>query len=123
MGIPISYTDSHHYAIERNIVSGQIVFRGPNGMRITPPWVQVVRIDIRPIRACVDCSCNNIDCRLISFNISGYLEFIEKEGFGYYWWRNRLSFNYGNKLEYRGLPNVLRGYAFDDKNYKFLNVE
>ncbi len=66
---------------------------------------------------------NNIDCRLISFNISGYLEFIEKEGFGYYWWRNRLSFNYGNKLEYRGLPNVLRGYAFDDKNYKFLNVE
>lgn len=117
-----SYGDLYHYSISRNLLSGEISIEKSGGISITAPWVQVSRIDSRPIKSCVDCSCNNITCKLISFNPDGYLDFLDKEGFGYYWWRNRISFNLGNKLEYRGLSNVLRGYAFDNKEYSFITV-
>lgn len=118
-----SYTDSYHYSIGRNLITGEVWISEPSGMSISSPWTQISRIDIRPIRSCIDCSCNNINCKLISFNPNGYLEFIEKEGFEYYWWRNRFSFNYGNKFEYRGLSNILRGYSFDEIQYGFLTIE
>ncbi len=117
-----SYNDSYHFSIERNYITGNITTNGP-GYSISLPWVQVVRIDTRPFRSCVDCSCNNIKCKLISFNQSGYRDFIQKEGLEYYWWRNRFSFNWGNEHEYRGLKNVLRGYSFDNVQYSFIKYE
>lgn len=114
-----SYNPYTHVSIHRNWISGKTELKGP-GISITPPWTFVSRIDIRPKRVCIECSCQNINCQLVSFNPSGWKDFLKVERFGYYWWRNRLSFNFGHEEEYRGISNVLRGYSFSDKNYTFL---
>ena len=93
------------------------------GYNITAPWVQVSRIDTRPQRVCVDCDCRNLNCQLASFDPDGWEEFVRYEGFRYYWWSNRFSFNPGHKNEYRGMNDILRGYAFDGKEYPFIKRE
>lgn len=114
-----SYNPYTHVSIHRNWLSGKTELKGP-GVSITPPWTFVSRIDIRPKKVCLECSCQNLNCQLVSFDPSGWKDFLKVEGFGYYWWRNRLSFNIGHDNEYRGISNILRGYSFSDRNYTFL---
>lgn len=90
------------------------------GIKFSYPWIQVVRINRYPIKICLECDCRNIDCRLISFNSKGWKDFIDREGFQYFWFKNRYSINLTEK-EYRGIEYVLRGYAFDNKQYSFIN--
>ena len=118
----IHWTNVHQVAITRNIFTGEMNIDTVPGIQISAPWVQVSRIDIRPLRVCVDCDCRNINCRLVTFKVEGWRDFVAKEGFRYYWWSNRISFNSGNKEEYRGMKNILRGYSFDSE-YKFIKSE
>lgn len=118
----VHWTNVQQIAITRNIFTGELKIDTFPGIQISSPWTQVSRIDIRPVRVCVDCECRNMNCKLISFDINGWRNFVEKEGFRYYWWSNRISFNFGNKEEYRGMKNILRGYSFDSE-YKFIKVE
>lgn len=117
------YTNVHQVGICRNIFTGETWLDDVPGMSITAPWVQVARIDTRPHRVCVECNCKNATCVLVSFDSNGWKEFVEREGFRYYWWSNRFSFNSGHKEEYRGMRDILRGYAFDGHNYSFIKIE
>ena len=49
---------------------------------------------------------------LVSFDPNGWREFVNNEGFYYYWWSNRISFNMGYDDEYRGMKDLIRGYSF-----------
>lgn len=113
--------DFYEVSLNKNYFTNEIVCDTNPGYKISPPWIQASVIDTRPLRVCIDCSCNALDCKLVSFNPKGYKEFVQKEGWGYYWWRNRLSINTGNQNEWRGMDNILRGYSFDGKKYEFLN--
>ncbi len=115
-----SYKSFHEIAIERNIFSGALKCDSTSLINISYPWIQVVKIDTRTRRTCIDCDCKTLNCRLIQFNKSGWLEFVKREGFRYYWLENRLSFNSGAQREYRGMDFILRGYAFDEQNHEFL---
>jgi len=117
------YTDVNQIAICRNIFSGEVYIDSVAGPNITAPWVQVARIDTRPHRICVDCDCRNINCMLVTFNPKGWKDFVRREGFRYYWWSNRFSFNPGHKREYRGIEDILRGYTFDGGDYEFITIE
>ena len=117
-----SFNTYHHISIKRNWITGTTELLEP-GFTITAPWVQIIRIDIRPVRVCIECSCRNAQCNLIAFNKEGWQDFLAIEGFRYYWLANRLSFNFGNSNEYRGMSNILRGYGFDDKQYSFITKE
>ena len=118
----ISVTDIHHNSIQRNYLTGDIVLDTVPGVKITYPWVQVIRIDKRPYRICITSSSKNLNCGLYSINFKYIGDLIEKEGVEYYWWRNRFSFNPGHKDEYRGFIDMLKGYALDDsKKYRFIN--
>lgn len=117
------YTDVNQVAICRNIFSGEVYLDSIAGPSITPPWVQVARIDTRPQRICVDCDCRNITCALVSFNPKGWKDFVKREGFRYYWWSNRFSFNPGHRREYRGVNDIIRGYAFDGVKYEFITID
>jgi hypothetical protein len=64
-----------------------------------------------------------MNCILVSFNIQGWKEFVDREGFEYWWWYNRFSFNSGSNREYRGMDWILRGYTFDNTNYSFIIKE
>jgi hypothetical protein len=117
------YINVHEVGIRRNIINGELSIDKTPGMYISAPWVQVAKIDTRPQRLCIECDCRNITCILVSFNPEGWREFVQKEGFRYYWWSNRFSFNSSHKNEYRGMKDILKGYAFDGYQYSFLKFE
>lgn len=117
------YTGVHQVGICRNVITGETWLDSISGPNITAPWVQVARIDTRPHRICIECNCRNVNCVLVSFNPEGWKDFVKREGFRYYWWSNRFSFNSGHKKEYRGMNDVLRGYAFDGVEYSFIKIE
>jgi hypothetical protein len=92
------------------------------GWNITPPWVEVARVDTRPKRVCVESASRSFNCKLVEFNPAGWEEFVKTEGFHYYALYNFFSFNGGYREEYRGMKDILRGYAFGNKKYPFITV-
>lgn len=115
-----NFVTMNEVTLNHNMIDGTVKCDTIPGIKISAPWVQVSKIDKRPVVVSIDCSCKNLTSKLVAFNPKEYKSFIQKEGWGYYWLRNRISFNMGNKQEWRGFNNVLRGYAFDQQEYKFL---
>lgn len=116
------WTGVHHASIMRNIFTGEVKVDTIPGPQLSAPWVQVSRIDTRPRRMCIDCDCRVLNCKLVQFKPSGYRDFVDREGFSYWWWSNRISYNSGSDKTYRGMDWILRGYSFDNIDYKFINV-
>ncbi len=117
----VHYTAANEIGITRNVVTGEIGRDHP-GWNLSAPWVMAAHVDTRPMRVCVSSTAHAYNCRLAQFVPDFYQEFVEVEGFRYYWWANRLSFNLGYDEEYRGMRDVLRGYAYDIRPYAFVRV-
>lgn len=115
------YTEPTQVGVARNWITGRLWADTP-GWNITAPWVTVSKIDTRPIRVCVTTSGRGFNCKLAQFEPSAYKEFVATEGFYYHWWANRFSFNWGYNEEYRGMKDLLRGYAYGVKKYSFVTV-
>lgn len=45
----ITYNDTHHNTFSRNYITGVVELDTIPGIRLSVPWVQVVRIDNRPL--------------------------------------------------------------------------
>lgn len=116
------WTGIHQVAIARNFFTGKVIIDSTAGFNLSAPWVQVARVDIRPHRLCIDCDCRALNCRLVEFDRSGCMEFVNREGFRYYWWSNRFSYNSGAEQEYRGMAFILRGYMSDGQSHSFLKI-
>ena len=115
------YSEPTQVGVMRNWITGQLKLDTP-GWNITPPWVSVAKIDTRPMRVCVTSAGRGFSCKLVEFVPSEYQMFVQVEGFYYYWWANRLSFNGGYDEEYRGAKDLLRGYSYSVKQYPFVRV-
>ena len=118
----IHYTEAYLLGVRWNLVTGELQKDEAAGFHITPPWVLVSRIDIRPMRVCVTTTGRGFNCLLIQFVPEHWHEFAMTEGFRYWWWANRISFNLGYDTEYRGLKDIFRGYAYGVKKYPFIKV-
>lgn len=108
--------------IAKNVITGRVWLQARAGLHLTPFYVCVTRIDCRPIRVGVESDSRSACMKLVSFNPKYWETFVKTEGWRYYWWSNRISFNLGYKEEYRGLKDVLRGYAFSPTEYPFISV-
>lgn len=109
--------------LSRSMTTGQVVLQDRTGYHLKPPWVFVSIIDARPMRVCVTTSAHAaFNCKLVQFIPSEWRTFIKTEGFGLYWWANRFSFNSGYREEYRGMKDILRGYAFSAESYPFIKT-
>ena len=117
----LNHLEPNETGIKWNYFTGQVELQPP-GWHVTPPWVAVSRVDTRPQRVCVTSASRAVNCRLVSFEPVGYQSFVETEGFRYYWWANRISFNSGYEAEYRGMRDLLRGYAYSVVEYPFIKV-
>jgi hypothetical protein len=119
-----NHTEPVEVGIVWNRITGEVTLqkRDAAGWHITSPWVAVARVDTRPMRVCVTTAGRGFSCKLVQFELSAYKEFVETEGFRYYWWANRISFNLGYNEEYRGMKDLLRGYAYGVKKYSFVSV-
>lgn len=115
------YSNPFERGIIYNVISGTVSVSNP-GYHITPPWVFVSQIDIRPIKVCVASSARVSVCKLAQLNPDNLKDFADREGFRYYWWDNRVSFNMGHSEEFRGLADDLKGYAFQAEHTSFVTV-
>lgn len=118
----VNYTDQYHVGIAWNLFSGGLTLQKKAGFHLSSPWVLVSRVDTRPTRVCITSTSRAYNCKLVQFEPEAYREFVATQGFRYYWWANRLSFNFGYDEEYRGMRDILRGYAFGVEQYPFLKV-
>lgn len=117
----VNYLEPFEEGIARNFITGELYLQ-KKGWNLTPPWVVVARVDARPIRVCITTAGRGFNCKLVQFEPSEYKMFVATEGFYYYWWANRISFNWGYNEEYRGMKDLLRGYAYGVKYYPFVAV-
>ena len=117
-----NYVDVHESTISYNVITGETKVDTLTGANFTYPWVLVNQIDTRPRRICVTTSSRNFNCMLVSFDPKGYKEFVEVEGFYYFWWANRISYNMGHDQEYRGMDNLILGYSFDNTKRSFIKI-
>ncbi|KKW29718.1 MAG: hypothetical protein UY72_C0035G0018 [Candidatus Uhrbacteria bacterium GW2011_GWD2_52_7] len=115
------YTPVGQVGIMRNVVNGKVML-DHSGMNFSPPWVFVAKLPTTPVRVCLSSASRAYNCKLAQFEPSAHQELVATEGFRYYWWDNRLSFNWGYDVEYRGADDLIRGYAFSVKQYAFVHV-
>lgn len=115
----VNYLEPYEEGIAWNFVTGELRLQH-KGWNFTHPWVLVARVDARPTRVCVTTAGRGFNCKLVQFEPSAYKEFVATEGFRYYWWANRISFNWGYDEEYRGMKDILRGHAYGVKRYSFI---
>lgn len=118
----INWTEPTEIGLTRNMITGKMWTQEKGGFHITPPWVWVTRIDTRPMRVEISSACHAYSAKLVQFDKDAWEEFVAIEGWRYYWWDNRISFNYGYDEEYRGMRDVIRGYAYSAKSYPFVVV-
>ncbi len=116
-----NHVEPSHAGLAWNRVNGDLWLQDP-GMHFSPPWVAVSIIDLRPQRVCLTTSGRGFNCKLMRFVPIAFKEFAATEGHRYYWWANRLSFNSGYSEEYRGMKDLLRGYAFGTAEYPFIVI-
>ncbi len=117
----VNFIDEKHIGIAKNFVNKDIYLLH-KGINFSAPWVLVSKIDTRPVRVTIESGSRSVSAKLVQFNPEHWEEFIKIEGWRYFWWSNRLSFNYGYKREYRGMVDILRGYAYSSKKYNFIYI-
>lgn len=117
----LHFTEPTEIGIMRNEFTGEVT-RDKAGWNLTVPWVRVAKMDTRPMRVCITSTTRGYNCRLVEFVPEAYQEFVRTEGFRYYWFANRFSFNWGYSEEYRGVKDILRGYGYSAKPYSFVRV-
>jgi hypothetical protein len=115
------YTDSYEFGMTQNFFTGEVKPDGHAGRHITYPWVLATKIDTRPHRVSIASATRNLNCRLVQFDPSKYQELIRIEGFHYYWWYNRFSFNSGQET-YRGVDNLLLGHSYGNNRGSFVKI-
>jgi hypothetical protein len=118
----INYTEPTELGIARNSISGEIWIQERGGWHLTSPFVLVSVLDMRPMRVAVLSAGHGYCAKLAQFDKTYWREFIATEGFRYYWFANRISFNFGYDEEYRGQKDLMRGYAFSVKKYPFIKI-
>lgn len=117
-----NYVEQGNAGLAWNPISGQITLQKA-GMHWTAPTTLVTTVETRPQRLCLTSSAQAApNCRLVQFEERYYKEFVAVEGWRYYWFNNRLSFNFGHPETYRGFRDVLRGYAFSAQRYPFIKT-
>jgi hypothetical protein len=120
----VTHIEPTEAGIGRNWFSGKLTLLDRSGWHVTPPWVWVSKVSTTPMKVSVSTASRAYNYKLVQFQKEYFKEFIETEGWYFYWWYNRLSFNigYSHDEEYRGFRDVLRGYAYSAKDYPFIKT-
>ena len=91
----------------KNMVSGELSSDDP-GFHLSAPWILVSKIDTRPQRVCITSRSRIMRCKLGSLNATYFRDLVTREGFRYYWWDNRISFNFGYDEDSRKAERIYK---------------
>lgn len=119
-----NHVEPNEFGLARSMITGKTWPQTTGGWYWTGPWVRVSNISLSPIRVAVDSAGRGYNAKLVQFDPEHWQEFLATEGFRYYWWDNRFSFNSGYSEEHRGMRDLLRGYAYSNnlKPYPFIKI-
>lgn len=119
-----NYIQPNQIGIARNRLTGDLWLIDRPGIYFTGPWIGVARINTNPIRVSVQSFGRGYSAKLIQFDKIYWKEFITNEGWRYYWWDNRFSFNSGHRETYRGVSDTFLGYAYSThlERYPFIKI-
>lgn len=115
------YTGQHEACITQNLITGQMKMESRAGHHFTMPWVQASKLNLLPVKVCVVSATRNVNCKLVKFNPEKWEELIKWEGYHYYWWYNRISFNFGQPT-YRGFRNLMLGHAYGENRCSCVEI-
>jgi hypothetical protein len=115
------YTDNYEFGLTQDLFSGEVKPDKHSGHHFTAPWVLATKIDTRPRKVCIASASRNMVCRLVQFDTAYWKDLIKVEGFRYYWWYNRVSFNWSQET-YRGIDNLLLGHAYGVNRCKCVKI-
>ncbi len=115
------YTDSYEFGITYNLATGESKPDGHPGYHLSAPWVLVTKVDTRPQKVSIASASRNLNSKLVQFDTAQWRELIKFEGFHYYWWYNRISFNSGQET-FRGFRNLLLGHSYGATRGKFVKI-
>ncbi len=118
----VNHNEPTEIGIARNLVSGEMWIQDGGGFYVNPPWVWVSRVDTTPMRLGVTSAGRGYSAKLVQFDKTHWKDFVEVEGWRFWWLSNRISFNFGYEEEYRGMRDIMRGYAYSPKKHLFLVV-
>ncbi len=119
----LNYVGPGHAGLAYNMIDGTVDIQDHAGWQPNSPFTLITNIDTRPQKLCIMSSAHAaVNCKLVQFDTRYYREFVAVEGWHYFWWSNRFSFNSGHQETYRGWRDVLRGYAFSSQQYPFIKV-
>lgn len=130
IAIPIMYILGFNYleptqvGLARNWITGEVYLQEQPGWHFTQPWVWITRIPTTPLKVSISTASRGYSSKLVQFNTKEYMSFVHTEGWAYYWWYNRLSFNFGYSSfeEFRGFRDVMRAYAYSANKYPFITI-
>ncbi len=117
----VNHIEPNQIGLARNHASGETWVQTAS-WHLTPPWVWVSRVESNPIRVGVPTAGRGFSAKLVRFLPEKADDFLNREGWRYYWWDNRISFNFGHADEYRGFRNIILGYAYAKDPHSFLEV-
>lgn len=115
------YSGRNDFVLTQNILTGEVQPETHKGYHLTYPWILASKIDDRPHRFCIPSATRNMSCKLVKFDTSKWKDLIEYEGFHYYWWYNRFSFNSGQET-YKGVDNLLFGHSWGNSRGRFVII-
>ena len=123
-GTLVTHIEPTEAGIGINWFNGNLRLLDRAGWHLTPPWVWVTKVQTTPMRVSVSTASRGYSSKLVQFQKEYYKEFIATEGWYFYWWYNRLSFNIGytHDEEYRGFRDIMRAYAYSAKRYPFIKI-
>lgn len=116
-----NHVEPKEVGIVRNHLTGDTWVQHA-GWHITSPWTWVSVVPTHPVRVGVPTSGRGYSAKLVHFLPEHADEFLEREGWRWYWWDNRFSLNLGHEEEYRGFRNILLGYAYTSEHYPFVEI-
>lgn len=117
----LNRVNPNEVGLARNHITGE-TWAQEAGWHVTAPWTWIATVNTNPIRVSVPTTGRGYSSKLVQFVPEHHDEFLELEGWRWYWWDNRFSFNFGHEDEYRGFRNLMLGYAYSAKKYPFIKV-
>ena len=93
----VNHIEPNQIGLARNHASGETWVQTAS-WHLTPPWVWVSRVESNPIRVGVPTAGRGFSAKLVRFLPEKADDFLNREGWRYYWWDNRISFNFGHSV-------------------------
>jgi|ERR1035437_3473814 hypothetical protein len=113
----VTFIDNYEFGYKYDAYRGTLQSLPQQGYVVTPPWVSVHTIDMRPIQVCINANSRVLNCKLVEFDTCGWRTLVA--------WHGRGDYDANYRDGRSSLNDILLSYAYDGsgKTYPFLKIK